>query len=668
MNAAFVTSGTGTRAYIQKKVRIDGKSTTHTIKRLGLLSDIQKEQGCPDPRQWVIDLAAKMTEEERLGKECVSIDFYPGRQISVGDRPLRHGGDMFLLPLYTGLGLKDICDEIQKHSRTKYDLWGILRTLVTGRILFPGSKSDTFEKAKSLVKAPKFTQADMFRAMSLLSGHIDDIQAAVYLNSKSVIERRERVIYYDCTNYYFEIEDNDKDVIDEETGEFIPGLRKRGKSKENRPNPIVQMGMFMDLDGIPLAFVIFPGNESEQQSLRPLEEKLNRKFGMTDYVVSTDSGLGSEENRRYNMAEGRDYICVQSLPKLKEDDRETALGEQGWRIAHTPSAEHASMLEKGYSDDGVFNLRTVLDAGLDEVEKETDPLLKQRKEAERQAAVASLLRDVTFYKEILATKDFSYEDEEWKRQKTADPGCTPVGKDGKPLPKEHKISRQERVIVTYSHDFALYLRHKRDQRRMVSEVIVKGKKKKEHQSQQSPYRYVRTVYVTKDGQKAEKVEMTIDEDLIRQEERLDGYYAYGTSLDDDGIDVLRIRSFHHEIEHLFRTTKSHLDARPVYLSRQDRIKTHFLTCFLAMLVIKMLQRQLTAANEECYREDPLTVDSLVETLRSFQFGLLPGNNYIPMFERTALTDQLQRLTGLDVNGQIIKSQKMNKIYKNVKID
>lgn len=666
MRATFIPTKKGTWAYIQKSVRIDGRSTTQTIKRLGLLSDIQKEQGCADPRQWVIDLAKKMTENERLGNECISVDFHPGTQISMGDKPLRHGGDMLMLPLYTGLGLKDICADIVKGTRVKYDLNEILQTLVMGRILFPCSKTRTFEKAKSMVKPPKFAEEDMYRALSLLSSHIEDIQAQVYLNSKKIIERRERVIYYDCTNYFFEIEENDKDIVDKETGEFIPGLRKRGKSKENRPNPIVQMGMFMDMDGIPLAFVVFPGNESEQTTLQPLEKVLDSKFCMTDYVVSTDCGLGSEDNRRYNMAEGRDYICVQSIPKLKEDDRNMVIDPKGWRLSYCKDQERAKMLENEWSEDGIFNLQAILDMGMDKVADETDVLLKMELEKRRQQTIAGLLKDVTFFKEIIVTKEHQYEDEEWLRQKRANPDKTPTDKDGNEIARKHTSKRDERIIVTYSHDFALYLKYKREVRKNMSEAIVKAKKKKPRQSQQSPMKYVKTTYYTKDGEKAAKVDFAIDEEIIAQEEKLDGYYAYGTSLDDDGVDVLRIRSFHHEIEHLFRTTKTHLDARPVYLSRQDRIKSHFLICFLSMVLLKILQQQVSAANTEAYKDNPLSIDELIHTLQSFMFGKLPGNNYIPMFERTTLTDQLQRLNSIEANGQIIKSQKMNAIYRNVK--
>lgn len=664
MKATFTDTKKGTWAYIRKSIRINGKSTTVPVKKLGLLSDIQKRTGCEDPRQWVIDLAKKMTEQEKSENMEIELSFRPGREISRGGRPLRIGGDLLLSPLYQRLGLPDICSDILKASRAKYDLNEILRTLIAGRILFPCSKSKTLGKARDMVCPPRFKQEEMFRALSLMSEHSDRIQAWVYRNSKDIVERRDRVIYYDCTNYYFEIENNDKDIIDEDTGEFVPGLRKRGKSKENRPNPIVQMGMFMDMDGIPLAFVIFPGNDSEQTSLKPLEEKLNRQFGMTEYVVSTDAGLGSEDNRRYNMSEGRDYICVQSLPGLKADDQKMALDARGWKIAYCDSRERRESLEADWSNDGIFCLEDILDMGKDDEAGEEDEQLKKIREDERKRKIASLLHDITFYKEIVVTKQIEYEDPEWLRQKRKSPDAAPVDKDGNRIPHKHTLKREERLIVTYSHDYACYLRHKREERLKISQVVVK-KKKKTRQSQQSPMKYVKTEYMTKSGEKAAKVEMSINEDAIEQEERFDGFYAFGTSLDDDGVDILKIRSLHHEIEHLFRTTKTHLDARPVYLSRQDRIKSHFLICFLSMVILKILQRQLTEADKELYADSPLSIDQLIDTLRDFKFGCLPRGNYQPMFNRSRLTDQLQDLAGINANMEIISSPKMRAMYKKV---
>ena len=658
MYAHFTETKKGTWAYIQKSTRIDGKVKTLTLKRLGLLSDIQEKYSCADPRQWVIDLAAKMTQEERDGNAAVSVEFHPARRVKAGERPLRNGGDLMLIPLYNRLGMPLICKEIAKGSRVKYDLDEILRTLVTSRLLFPASKAKTFDLAKGMVKPPKFGEHDMYRALSLLAGHIDDIQAKVYKNSCRFMERKTRVIYYDCANYFFEIEDNDRDYIDTETGEIITGLRKRGKSKENRPNPIVQMGMFMDMDGIPLAFVIFPGNESEQTSLQPLERVLDSKFGLTDFIVSTDAGLGSEDNRRYNMAEGRGYICVQSLPSLKGADQAMALDPKGWHIAHCHDDNRRRVLEESYLDDnGVFDLDTLREGAR---EHDAEHAADIRKGIRKR-----MLQDIIFFREIIVDKEQKYPNPQWEKMEKEHPGEKHHDADGKTVPKERKSVRPERLIVTYSHDFDLYLKYKREERLRTAEKIVRDKQTKSRQSQQDPRRYVTTTYTTPSGEIAVKMEMAIDKDMVKQEERFDGFYAYGTSLDDDAVDVLRARSFHYEIEHLFRTTKTFLDARPVYLSRQDRIKSHFLICFLSMVIVKILQRQLIEANPGAYRDQPLTIDSLVETLQNLRFGAIPGNNYIPMFTRTELTDQLQQLVGLQLDNEIISSRAMTAAYRHV---
>lgn len=615
MYTRFQNTSKGTNAYIQKSVRVDGRSKTITVKCLGLLSDIQREHGCADPKKWVEDLAARMTLEEKESRKKISVEFSPSKVVDKGEHPLRHGGDLMLLGLYNRLGLPKICDAIVKGSRIKYDLNGILQTLVTSRVLFPCSKRHTMELAKSYVKPPKFKESDMFRSLSLLSGHIDMIQAQVYRNSLSILPRRDKVVFYDCTNYYFEIEDNDPDVIDKETGEIIAGLRKSGKSKEHRPNPIVQMGMFMDYDGIPLAFKIFPGNESEQKSLQPLEEVLNHRFGMTDYVVSTDAGLASEDNRRYNMAEGREYICVQSIPSLPKDDQKMCIQPESWRIAFRKNASRRLPLDPNDSTREIFNLDELL-----AVEKKQPGMLK----------------DTTLYKEIIVIK----------------------GSDG--------AKRSERVIVTYDHDFALYLKHKRAENLKRAKKIVDRKQAKSRQSQQDPRHYVTTTHKTRKGERAIKIEMAINTDIVSQEEALDGFYAYGTSLDDEAVDVLRIRSFHHEIEHIFRTTKSFLDARPVYLSRQDRIKAHFLICFLAMVILKMLQRQITEANPEQYKKEPLSIDRLINTLRDMRFAHIEGAGYLPMFSRDDFTDQMQQLCGITISTQIISTRTMNANYRCVK--
>lgn len=570
--------------------------------RLGSLAEIREREGVTDPWLWAQQELSRRNEEERLGRQTLKIELSPTKRIKAGEQTRYSGADLMLIPLYNALGLPQICRELQKGIKAQYSLNEILEALVVLRILYPCSKKSTCELNSKRIRKTSFALEDVYRALTLLSSHIDDIQARVWQNSQKLMRRNTRVIYYDCTNYYFEIEDNDRDYVDMETGEVIIGLRKRGKSKENRPNPIVQMGLLMDGDGIPLSFIIFPGNESEQPSLQRIEEMVARKFGFNEFIISTDAGLGSEDNRRYNMTEGREYITVQSLPSLSKADQDMALDPRGWRVAYRDKG--LAPIDRSSPEKEIFNL--------DEIDLDAE-------------------RGTRFYKEIIVNKN---------------------------LRGDITTSRPERIIVTYNHDFALYLRHKREERISTAQKIISRKQTKSRQSQQDPRRYVTTDYVTKDGQKAAKVRMALDEKAIAHEQRFDGFYAYGTSLDDNAIDVLRARSFHHEIEHLFRTTKTFLDARPVHLRRQERIRSHFLVCFLAMIILKILQKQLNMPE--------LSIDCLIGTLRSFEFDYFKSVGYRPLFERNDITDQLQETTGLHFDTEIVETKRMNKLYRSIK--
>lgn len=588
--------------YVLKSFRDKtGKSTTKRVETLGSEEEIEKKYGCPDGLAWAKEYVTRLNEEEKLGKERVTAEFSPTERIAAGRQVSYDCGDLLLLPLYNALGLPQMCESIVAGTKVKYNLNEILETLVMLRLLCPCSKLSSYGIGKRRMRKMTCAIEDVYRALSLLSSHIDDIQAEVWKNSKKVIRRDTRVIFYDCTNYYFEIEDNDPYGIDQRHPRRPEGIRRRGKSKEHRPNPIVQMGLLMDADGIPLSFIIFPGNESEQPSLQKIEEMIAEKFGLNEFVISTDAGLSSEDNRRYNMTEGREYIAVQSLTKLPEADQKMALNPKGWHIAFRDRNPGPICPED--PDRDTFNL--------DEIDLNAE-------------------RHTKFYKEIIVNKA--------------------VG--GK-----KSTARPERVIVTYCHDFALYLRHKREERIKSAEKIIKNKQVKSRQSQQDPHQYVSTVYVTKDGEPAEHISMSLDTKVIENEARFDGFYAYGTSLDDDAVDVLRARSFHHEIEHLFRTTKSFLDARPVYLQRADRIRSHFLICFLSMVIIKILQKQLDMPE--------LSIDRLIGTIRDFKLGYIQGAGYIPLFQRNELTDRLQQINNICVDTQIVKIKTLNAMYRKV---
>ena len=586
--------------YVLKSFRDKtGKSTTKRVETLGSEEEIESKYGCEDGLEWAKEYVARLNEEERSRKEIVKAEFSQTERIPPGEQAYYDWGDLLLLPLYNSLGLPEKCKEIVWGTKSKYNLNEILETLVMLRILAPCSKLSSHELGKKRMRKITSELEDVYRALTLLSSHIDDIQATVWENSRKLMGRNTRVIYYDCTNYYFEIEDNDPKGKDPRHPNRPEGIRRRGKSKEHRPNPIVQMGLLMDADGIPLSFIIFPGNESEQPSLQKIEEMIADKFGLNEFVISTDAGLSSEDNRRYNTTEGREYIAVQSLPKLSADDQAMAIDPRGWHVAFRGNGMEPVNPDDPAQD--TFNL--------DEIDLERE-------------------RHTRFYKEIIVDKRIN------GRKSTA---------------------RPERIIVTYSHDFALYLKHKRAERLSVAEKVIKGRSTKSRQSQQDPRNYVETVYCTADGEVAEHVSMALDWNRIEQEEEFDGFYAYGTSLDDDAVDVLKARSFHHEIEHLFRTTKSFLDSRPVYLQRSDRIRSHFLICFLAMVILKMLQKQLDMPD--------ISTDTLIGTIRNFKFGHIRGAGYIPLFERNKLTDRLQEINGICVDTQIVKQKTINALYR-----
>lgn len=588
--------------YVLKSFRDEsGKSTTRRVETLGTEEEIEEKYNCPDGLEWAKAYVAELNENERLGKRKVTVEFSPTERINPNEQVLFDGGDLMLLPLYNRLGLPEICNTIQKGSRVMYNVNEILEALVMLRILYPCSKRSSFELNRKRIRKSTFELDHIYRALSLLSSHIDDIQAQVWKKSQNIMTRNTRVVYYDCTNYYFEIEDNDLAKSESGTLNRRVGIRRRGKSKEHRPNPIVQMGMLMDSDGIPLSFIIFPGNESEQPTLQKVEEMIANKFGLNDFIISTDAGLSSEDNRRYNMTENREYIAVQSLPSLSEADQAMALDPRGWHIAFRD--KNLSPINPEDPRQDTFDLKQI---NLDN-EKST-----------------------TFFKEIIVSK------------------C---------LNGKKSTARDERVIVTYNHGFALYLKQKREERIKVAQKIVKKKQVNSRASQQDPRNYVDTVYYTPEGEVAEGITMSINTAKIEKEERFDGFYAYGTSLDDDATDVLRARSFHYEIEHLFRTTKSHLNARPVYLQREERIRSHFLICFLSMVILKMLQKQIDMPD--------VSIDKLIQTLRSIKFDYFKGYGYRPLFERNDLIDKLQEVAEVGIDTQIVETKTMRAIYRNL---
>ena len=567
--------------YVQKSYRTDsGKSSTRTVERLGTIEEVRARFGEENTMEAVKAYIRELTKADKEQSRDVLVKLSQGKMIRKGERRCFNGGYLFLQKVYHELGFDRICKKLEKKHKNKYDLDGILSTLLYTRVLYPGSKLSSLEDAGRFIEQPEADIHQVYRALSLLAEESDDIQAAVYKNSLKLGPRQDRVIYYDCTNYYFE---------SEEEG----GLRQYGHSKENRPNPIVQMGLFVDMDGIPLAFCVNPGNTAETTTLKPLEDKLRDKFGLSKVVVCTDGGLASYENRRNDHAGERAFITVQSLKRLEGHLQDWATETKGWRAVLFDGAENPRLSEDEYDIE------------------ELDP-----KE----------YADILFCRERWIT----------------------VGKKGREL--------EQRLIVTFSFKYREYLRHVRGRQVSRAESIIRrGAAGKRGKSQNDPRRFIKSESCTADGELAQYNSYSLNQEMIDQESRFDGFYGICTDLGDDAPAIIRTNGGRWIIEDCFRITKTDLEARPVYLQRDDRIKAHFLTCFLALILYKYLAKKVNRGGRH------FSPDEIISTLRDMNFVSVAGEGYIPTYTRTDLTNNLHGSAGFRTDTQIVSKQRMKTI-------
>ena len=554
-----------TKSYVNEK----GRSTSVVIRKLGTLKELSEKLGKDRDgvMAWAKEQAQIETEKYKAEQEArtVIIPFYSDRQMEIGKQTLYEGGYLFLQSIYYRLRLDSTCRKIREKYKFAYDINAILSDLIYTRILEPGSKSSSYKAAQRYLESPTYELHDVYRALSILAKESDLIQADVYKNSHFLGKRNDRILYYDCTNYYFEIEQPD-------------GEKQYGKSKDHSPNPIIQMGLFMDGDGIPLAYSLFPGNQNEQRSLRPLEKKVLSEFECRKFVYCSDAGLASEDIRAFNHMGERCFVVTQSLKKLKEEYRRNALDPTGFRRI---------------SDDRLVDISKLTDADMNSL----------------------------FYKVL------------------------PY--DGKQV--------DQNLIITYSPKYAAYQKSIRAaQIARASKMIGSGMAKKERRNPNDPARFIGRVAVTAEGEKAD-LQYFLDTDKIMEEEKYDGLYAVCTDLLDDPVsDILRISEGRWQIEECFRIMKTDFEARPVFLSREDRINAHFLTCFLALVIYRYLEKQLNCR---------FTCNQILSTLRGMNFADIASQGFMPVYRRTELTDALHELFGFRSDFQFITKSKMKSIQK-----
>lgn len=556
----------------QSYTNSQGKSTSKTIRKLGSLAELSKRLHTDRDGvlAWANEQARLETARYKSEKEdaLVMVPFHSNKLMDYHKQKLFTGGYLFLQSIYYGLKMDSICRKIKSRYKFEYDLNAILSDLIYTRVLVPSSKSSSFRTAKQFLEPPTYRLHDVYRALSVLAREMDFIQAEVYKNSFSLGSRNDQILYYDCTNYYFEIEQEDGD-------------KKYGKSKEHRPNPIIQMGLFTDGDGLPLAFSLFPGNQNEQKSLKPLETKILQQFGCEKFIYCSDAGLASEDNRAFNHMGQRSFIVTQSIKKLPAEDRTWALDRNGF---------------KRLSDDVSMDITKL---------SEDD-------------------KDQLYYK-----------DEPFTTKKL-----------------------HQRLIITYSPKYASYQKAVRaEQIARAEKMVANGTLKKQRKNPNDPARFVNKIAATEEGEKA-KIHYYLDLDKIAEEEKYDGLYAVCTDLlDDDVADILKVSEGRWQIEDCFRTMKTDFEARPVYLNREDRIKAHFLTCFLSLLHFRLLKRSL---------KDAYTTEQLLQTLRNIKFADIEEQGFIPVYERQKITDDLHETCGFRTDYQFITKRKMKGIQKKSK--
>lgn len=558
---------------IKDYTNINGKRSTKIFEKLGNQNQVEDRFGKNNTIEKIKEYISELNSKDK--NELVKLELNSSKRINKEKRNFNIGY-LFLEKLYNDLKIKDICNKIQNQYKFEFNLNEVLSYLVFARIIYPSSKLETFKQCQNFIEQPTFKLHDEYRALSYIANNIDFIQENLFINSKNVIKRNSKVIYYDCTNYFFEIDEEDD-------------LRRYGISKEHRPNPLIGMGLFMDGDGIPLSLNIYPGNQNEQKTLIPEESKIINDFKLDDtkVILCTDAGLASDDIKKYNIKDGRGFVITQSLKKLKEEYKEQILDKKDWKLPG--DLKH------------LYNL--------EEIENNED--LREK------------YYDSLFYK-IIQT--------------------------------ETKSVKQD-TIVTFCFKYFDYNRNIRNsQIERAKKNINSNNVTRKGKNQNDPNRFIEEINSTSDGIVANEKTYSINENLIKEEEKYDGYYALSTNITGNVEDILKITKGRWEIEESFRIMKSDFLARPVNLSREDRIKAHFMTCFIALLIYRILEKKL---------DYKYTTKEILDTLRNMNVTELKGNGYIPSYERTDITDFIHEKYNFNTDTEVITYKKIKKIFNTI---
>lgn len=597
--------------YIQQGFRNGKKTTTKNIKRLGKHSELLLITD--NPLEYAKNEVKKMNEEYRYGRSefIVTMDF--NERIPSTDSPCSNStslniGYLYLKDIYAKLNLSDFFKSVSSDRKITYDCNKICQFLTYARILDPASKYGTYDKLDTYYEKPQVEYQHMIRFLDILDRNSDKYLKHLFDNSENIVKRDTSVMYYDCTNYFFETEKPDEEIVDEVTGEIILGLRQFGISKENKTSPIVEMGLIMDSRGIPISMCIHPGNTNEQLTAVPLEKEVIKMTGNKKFIYCADAGLGSYNIRKFNDMGGRAYIVTQSVKKLGQEIKDIVFNDSNYRLL---------------SNDDAITLK------------------EMRTFNKKSANNLSLYNDFA-YKVIPANTAMDtglYEEK--------------VYKNGRTKKVKAKGTLHQYIIVTFSRKMMEYQRTIRERQLERAKKLLRLKDpEKIKKGPNDIRRFLKNT-------SSDTANYVLDMDKIHEEEKYDGFYAVATNLDDSAKDILAVAQNRYKIEDCFRIMKTNFDARPVFLRKPERIRAHFLICYTALLIYRLM---------ECKLDDNLThvtTSNLIKTLRNMNVVNMDDMYYKSIYSGSQALDALERCFELQLNRKYYRPSDLNKIVKKI---
>lgn len=595
--------------YIQQGFRNGKKTTTKNIKRLGKHSELLLITD--NPLEYAKNEVKKMNEEYRSGRSefIVTMDF--NERIPSTDSPCSNStslniGYLYLKDIYAKLNLSDFFKSVSSDRKITYDCNKICQFLTYARILDPASKYGTYDKLDTYYEKPQVEYQHMIRFLDILDRNSGQYLKHLFDNSENIVKRDTSVMYYDCTNYFFETEKPDEEIVDEVTGEIILGPRQFGISKENKTSPIVEMGLIMDRRGIPISMCIHPGNTNEQLTAVPLEKEVIKMTGNKKFIYCADAGLGSYNIRKFNDMGGRAYIVTQSVKKLGQEIKDIVFNDSNYRLL---------------SNDDAITLK------------------EMRTFNKKDANNLSLYNDFA-YKVIPANTAMDtglYEEK--------------VYKNGRTKKVKAKGTLHQYIIVTFSRKMMEYQRTIRERQLERAKKLLRLKDpEKIKKGPNDIRRFLKNT-------SSDTANYVLDMDKIHEEEKYDGFYAVATNLDDSAKDILAVAQNRYKIEDCFRIMKTNFDARPVFLRKPERIRAHFLICYTALLIYRLM---------ECKLDDNLThvtTSNLIKTLRNMNVVNMDDMYYKSIYSGSQALDALERCFELQLNRKYYRPSDLNKIVK-----